>query len=234
MRRVTGLMALPLLVLLSLGVWGGPAAASTPPSPTSPVVYVARWGDTLSGIAARFCGRADLYPQLAAASGISNPDLIYAGRTRVVLACAGATPAPAPRAQLGAGWVDPLPGAWCSSGYGPRWGKFHYGVDLVRSWGTPVRAAHAGVVVLKRYQPGGGGYYVALSHGVYQTVYMHLRAPSFLMLGASVVAGQVIGYEGASGDATGPHLHFEVHHGLWNRVSPTSFMAAHGARLPSC
>lgn len=65
-------------------------AVSTPTAASAFRVYVPHGGDTLWRIAARFCGRGSLYPRLAAASGIVNPDRIYAGRTRVVLACAGA------------------------------------------------------------------------------------------------------------------------------------------------
>jgi cell wall-associated NlpC family hydrolase len=64
-------------------------------------VYVVRWGDTLGGIARRFCGRTSAYPALARASGITNPNLIYAGRTRVNLAgcTSAASAAQAPRSS---------------------------------------------------------------------------------------------------------------------------------------
>jgi len=61
-------------------------------------VVIARWGDTLFALAARHCGSGWLFRRLAAASGIPDPDRIYAGRTRVVISCTPAAPAPRPAA----------------------------------------------------------------------------------------------------------------------------------------
>ena len=66
-----------------------PTALPSSPAPAAASSYVVRPGDTLSAIAARFCGSAGAFPSLAAASGIRNPDLIYPGRV-VTLTCSGA------------------------------------------------------------------------------------------------------------------------------------------------
>ena len=49
--------------------------------------------------------------------------------------------------------------------------------------------------------------------------------------GQKVKAGQAIALEGTTGDSTGPHLHFEIHHGLWNQVDPAPWLRAHGVKV---
>jgi len=86
----------------------------------------------------------------------------------------------------------------------------HLGVDLAAPTGTPVRAAADGRVVERR-RNGGYGRVITLRHGErYQTLYAHLsRYASGLSVGDRVQRGEVIGYVGATGQATGPHLHYE-------------------------
>lgn len=195
-------------------------------------------GATLWGIAAHYCGSGTKYMDLATANGIKNPDRIYAG-ARLNVTC-GTRPAPTtasrsnparttPAIANGA-WVNPLPGGGRSSCYGPRSGGFHAGTDITAATGTPIRAAHSGTVAAIKYEAGGGGNYVVLNHGGGTfTAYMHLVRRTPLNVGQSVAAGQVVGNVGATGDATGPHLHFEVHvNGIWNKVNPAAFMRSHG------
>ncbi len=88
-------------------------------------------------------------------------------------------------------------------------GAFHSGIDICAPYGTPVRAAADGEVT---GTPLGAGYGrgIVLDHGHdVLTVYGHLSAIAVLP-GQHVVRGQVIGYVGESGRATGPHLHYEV------------------------
>jgi murein DD-endopeptidase MepM/ murein hydrolase activator NlpD len=88
-------------------------------------------------------------------------------------------------------------------------GKFHSGVDIEAPYGTPVRAAADGEAT-GISEGAGYGRQVVLSHGHdLLTVYGHLSAIAVLP-GQHVVRGQVIGYVGMSGHATGPHLHYEV------------------------
>jgi len=88
-------------------------------------------------------------------------------------------------------------------------GAFHSGIDICAPFGTPVRAAADGEV--SSAEMGAGyGREVVLTHGHdLETVYGHLSAIAVLP-GQHVLRGQVIGYVGQSGRATGPHLHYEV------------------------
>ncbi|MDD2475683.1 MAG: peptidoglycan DD-metalloendopeptidase family protein [Dysgonamonadaceae bacterium] len=89
----------------------------------------------------------------------------------------------------------------------------HHGVDYAAPTGTPVKTVGDGVVITKGYQRGGGGNYLKVKHNsVYTTTYMHLsRFAKGIQKGSSVKQGEVIGYVGATGLATGPHLDYRVH-----------------------
>jgi murein DD-endopeptidase MepM/ murein hydrolase activator NlpD len=88
-------------------------------------------------------------------------------------------------------------------------GAFHSGIDIDAPYGTPVRAAADGDIS-EAAMASGYGREVVIDHGHdLSTVYGHLSAFAVLP-GEHVVRGQVIGYVGQSGRATGPHLHYEV------------------------
>ncbi|MEI7523533.1 MAG: peptidoglycan DD-metalloendopeptidase family protein [Mariniphaga sp.] len=89
----------------------------------------------------------------------------------------------------------------------------HHGVDYAAATGTPVYTIGDGVVIQKSYQPAGGGNYVKIKHNsVYTTSYMHLsKFAAGLRAGLHVRQGEVIGYVGATGLASGPHLDFRVY-----------------------
>nr|WP_321358228.1 peptidoglycan DD-metalloendopeptidase family protein [uncultured Draconibacterium sp.] len=88
----------------------------------------------------------------------------------------------------------------------------HHGVDYAAPKGTPVMSIGDGTVIAKAYQKRGGGNYLKVKHNsVYTTTYMHLSGyAKGINTGARVKQGQVIGYVGATGLATGPHLDFRV------------------------
>jgi murein DD-endopeptidase MepM/ murein hydrolase activator NlpD len=97
-----------------------------------------------------------------------------------------------------------------------HWMMPHYGVDLAAPRGTPIHVAAADSVHF-RGRAHGYGRLVELDHpGDYQTRYAHMSAfASGLHAGDHVNRDQLIGYVGASGHATGPHLHYEIrHHGI--------------------
>jgi murein DD-endopeptidase MepM/ murein hydrolase activator NlpD len=101
------------------------------------------------------------------------------------------------------------------SGFGQREdpfngeGAFHSGIDIEAPYGTPVRATADGEVS-GAAMGAGYGRAVVLNHGHdVMTLYGHLSAIAVLP-GQHVILGQVIGYVGQTGRATGPHLHYEV------------------------
>ena len=96
-----------------------------------------------------------------------------------------------------------------TDGFGPRGVRMHTGLDFPAPAGTPVLAARGGVVTVTEWI-GGYGNTVALKHELgASTLYAHLSA-ILVRHGQRVVVGEPIGRVGATGSATGPHLHFEV------------------------
>ncbi|MCG1047923.1 MULTISPECIES: M23 family metallopeptidase [Mycetohabitans] len=90
---------------------------------------------------------------------------------------------------------------------------FHNGVDWAAPRGTPVRASGAGTVTFSGWRHGYGKTIVVRHAQHYETVYAHLsRTAPKLRTGAKIARGDVIGYVGSTGWATGPHLHYEVRH----------------------
>ncbi|WP_328287051.1 M23 family metallopeptidase, partial [Mycobacteroides abscessus] len=106
------------------------------------------------------------------------------------------------------------------SGFGPRSGTAHLGQDFEAVDGTPIYAAQGGDVAYIG-AAAGFGQWIVLDHPVVEgagtTVYGHMwnAFATGLKQGDRVSAGQLIGYVGANGQATGPHLHFEVHPTVW-------------------
>ena len=94
--------------------------------------------------------------------------------------------------------------------FGPRGARFHAGVDLIADAGTAVRAAAPGRVKWAAWHSGGWGNLVVISHGRgVRTLYAHLSRID-VRRGERLNLGAKVGRVGATGDATGPHLHFEV------------------------
>ena len=131
----------------------------------------------------------------------------------------------------------PVDGARLTSRYGRRrhpvlrYTRMHRGVDFAAARGTPVYAAGNGRIVY-RGRKGAFGKYIKIRHNSqYQTAYAHLR--SFrrgVTSGSRVKQGQIIGYLGSTGTATGPHLHFEVMVG-GRQVNPLRVRLPSGRKL---
>ena len=113
-------------------------------------------------------------------------------------------------------WILPMQYKVITSSYGYREhpvageGKFHYGVDLGADRGTPIVAARSGTVKTAEYLDD-AGYWVLIDHmDGFDSRYMHMDK-YIVTQGQFVVAGQIIGYCGSSGVATGNHLHFGIY-----------------------
>ncbi|MEU2288680.1 peptidoglycan DD-metalloendopeptidase family protein [Streptomyces sp. NPDC013178] len=109
-------------------------------------------------------------------------------------------------------WTAPTRGYWLSAGYadsGPRWAHRHTGQDFAVPTGTPVYAVGPGTVRVTTCGDG-FGHQVLIRHPYgYFTQYAHLSRID-VRKGERVTAGRRLGLSGATGNVTGPHLHFEV------------------------
>ncbi|MFF8945702.1 transglycosylase family protein [Streptomyces sp. NPDC014864] len=116
---------------------------------------------------------------------------------------------------------------------GSHWSKgYHTGVDFVVPTGTSVQAVEAGHVVSAGWG-GSYGYQVVIRHGDGRySQYGHLSAIS-VHAGQGVGAGQRIGRSGATGNVTGPHLHFEMRTGpgFGSDIDPVAYLRARGVRI---
>lgn len=194
--------------------------AATSPAPTTPVPYIAvlhrpssvgAWGTptvppwTGGGFpSARVPGPLPTPRQ-------SPPPTVHPVVTTPVL-----------RAGL---WPWPVRGRWFISQY---YSAFHPAVDIAAAWGTPVAAVAPGQVLFAGWKDNGGGFQVWLAQaGGYETGYYHLSA-ILVATGQVVTTLTILGRVGATGDATGPHLHFEVWRGpMWAggvRLNPLWFI----------
>jgi murein DD-endopeptidase MepM/ murein hydrolase activator NlpD len=144
------------------------------------------------------------------------------------------------------GWTAPV-AATVVSGFRTPERPSHFGTDLGASRSTPIRAAASGVVIVSRCDVGncdhdgspetpGCGWFVEVLHADQViTRYCHMNRRPDVRVGDRVAAGQVLGIVGATGHASGPHLHFEVHlngdRSSQGAVDPVNFMARKGAPL---
>ncbi|WP_448610460.1 M23 family metallopeptidase [Geodermatophilus sp. URMC 60] len=132
-------------------------------------------------------------------------------------------------------YVKPTSGR-TSSCYGWRWGALHGGVDIAAPIGTPIYAAHSGVVARAGTATGFGyAVYIRGDDGAV-TVYGHVNQ-YFVRAGERVVAGELIAEVGNRGQSTGPHLHFEAHPGgamYGGQVDPVSWLRARGVSISGC
>jgi peptidoglycan hydrolase-like protein with peptidoglycan-binding domain len=146
--------------------------------------------------------------------GVAGPTTLNALRgNQIVTATPGGPvrffrPVPGPVGD-GFGWIPP--------------GRWHTGLDFPEPTGTPIHAAGVGVVSFAGFNTGGYGNLVVVTHRLgYETWYAHMSQIA-ASVGQRVSGGQTIGYVGATGHATGPHLHFEVRH-LGTPIDPTPYL----------
>ncbi|MFE7711313.1 peptidoglycan DD-metalloendopeptidase family protein [Streptomyces sp. NPDC057486] len=130
------------------------------------------------------------------------------------------------------GYVHPVPGKHTTAyrASGANWSSgSHTGIDFPVATGTSVKAITSGTVVTA----GWGGAYgnqVVIKHADgHYSQYGHMSSLS-VSAGQTVTAGQQVGLSGATGNATGPHLHFEVRTGpaYGSDIDPIAYLASHG------
>jgi murein DD-endopeptidase MepM/ murein hydrolase activator NlpD len=149
-----------------------------------------------------------LQVELAGVTGWMRADMLDVAPEMVdMLPVSNAFPPPPPI------WVWPTYGA-LTSGFGPRWGGFHNGIDIANNAWTPIVAARTGIVTEAGWCSG-YGYCVKMRHddGI-GTIYGHLITQPVVSAGQHVAVGETIGYMGSTYDvsgggySTGNHLHF--------------------------
>ncbi len=209
--------------------------------------YTVLDGDTLSKIADAQGiegGWRQIYDANQSLIG-GDPNLIYPGQELALgggAASSADEPAPAPAeepaeesTESATGFTSPVAGG-VGTGYGvagSMWSSgYHTGVDFSVAEGTSVVAVTSGEVV----SAGDGGAYgnevVILHPDGHYTEYAHLSSIS-VSAGQQVGTGEQIGLSGATGNVTGPHLHFEVRTGpdYGSDVDPVAYLAANGVTI---
>lgn len=116
----------------------------------------------------------------------------------------------------------PTVGGYVSSKQGPRWGRMHKGIDIARPSNRTIKAADNGVVVSAGWGGGYGNKIVIDHQNGFRTLYGHMSSLK-VKVGQTVSKGTSIGVMGATGDATGVHLHFEVYKN-GSLVNPLSYL----------
>ncbi|MCC3356382.1 murein hydrolase activator EnvC family protein [Bacillus sp. REN16] len=144
----------------------------------------------------------------------------------------GKTPPPLPDAPPpvvnNGSFMNPTTGR-LTSGFGMRWGKMHFGIDIGkggRVGNVLIYAAASGTITRSRLESSYGNV-IMITHYIngrqMTTVYAHLDQ-RFVNQYDRVEQGQLIGFMGNTGDSTGPHLHFEIYDGPY---SPTQYSGGH-------
>lgn len=206
--------------------------------------YSVKSGDTLEIIGSKYgVDPSDIQSY----NGIKDPAGLRVGQKIVIPSVgpldkepakeAGSEPPDGAKAQLRMVSLSPVRGyigqlempiedARYSSKFGWRWRKFHEGMDLSAPEGTPILAAHDGVVVLASESWGRYGKVLVIKGDGLMTVYGH-NSVNQVKQGARVRRGQQIAKVGSTGNASGPHLHFETRildeEGRFAAINPTVF-----------
>ncbi|MEV0977447.1 peptidoglycan DD-metalloendopeptidase family protein [Streptomyces sp. NPDC049915] len=143
---------------------------------------------------------------------------------------------PARSTSTAAGFTLPVSGATIGTAYhtaGSMWSSgYHTGVDFVVPTGTTVKAVGAGTVVSAGWGGAYGNQVVIKLNDGYYAQYAHLSQLS-VSAGQTVTAGQQLGLSGATGNVTGPHLHFEIRTtpDYGSDVDPVAYLRAHGVTV---
>jgi murein DD-endopeptidase MepM/ murein hydrolase activator NlpD len=119
----------------------------------------------------------------------------------------------------------PLEAGIVSSEFGPRWGKFHAGIDIAADDGEPVLASAPGVVIYAGNGLSGYGNVVIIRNDANTTTLYGHNSRLDVREGETVKQGQRIARVGSTGRSTGPHVHFEIRNGD-KAVNPRDRLAA--------
>ncbi|AGF73532.1 M23 family metallopeptidase [Corynebacterium halotolerans] len=167
---------------------------------------------------------AESAPQILALSEYKPVSNIQDQLTKAVEYSAGR--AQADLAARAPSVVKPAQGTF-TSGYGPRWGAFHAGIDIAAPIGTPILAVMDGTVI-NSGPASGYGQWIRIKHDDgSMSVYGHMSTLA-VGVGERVSAGQYIAGMGSEGFSTGSHLHFEIHPTGNGAVDPVPWFAERG------
>jgi murein DD-endopeptidase MepM/ murein hydrolase activator NlpD len=123
--------------------------------------------------------------------------------------------------------VSPIYTGILTSGFGPRWGEMHNGIDIAANMGAPVLAVTDGTVVESGPAQGFGLWIRIRQDDGTIGVYGHMEH-LFVLAGERVQAGQIIATVGSRGQSTGPHLHYEVRRTDGVPLNPLQWLASRG------
>ncbi|MEY2404279.1 MAG: peptidoglycan LD-endopeptidase LytH [Acidimicrobiaceae bacterium] len=171
-------------------------------------------------------------------SGANDDHLLVAGEK--ALLAAGVDPDQAARVAYGRFPVAG-PAAWVDDWYAPRFTdttfRFHLGLDLIAAYGTPLRSPADGVARIDNNALGGLAVKVVQPDGTFFYLAHMSATADGLTDGMPVKVGDLLGYVGQSGDATGPHCHFGIYQGGTTPIPPKplidQWVAEQGAQLPA-
>ncbi|MEN6325956.1 MAG: M23 family metallopeptidase [Syntrophomonas sp.] len=171
-------------------------------------IYVIRAGDTMWGIAAQYNIRTS---DLVRLNANVNPNDLKVGDQLVLPDNLHRMPIKEPSRSFN---MSPMFFSWpitgiITSAFGWRKSGFHHGLDIAADTGTPIRACAAGKVVFTGWKSVYGRTVVIEHYNGEQTLYAH-TSKIYVTNGQKVVKGQKIAAVGATGNATGPHLHLEI------------------------
>lgn len=123
----------------------------------------------------------------------------------------------------------PAEGAF-TSGYGPRWGTMHAGIDIANAVGTPILSIMDGTVIDSGPASGYGNWIRVQHDDGSIAVYGHMETLA-VSVGDAVIAGENIAGMGNRGFSTGSHLHFEIHPTGNGAVDPVPWFAERGVTI---
>jgi len=111
--------------------------------------------------------------------------------------------------------------ARCGRKSGPYNGAPHNGIDMAAGYGSSIKAIASGEIIANGKNDGWGNWVAIKHHNQYNlvSIYSHMSALSFLQVGTQVYSGQVIGYEGSTGNVTGSHLHLSVYKDFFTYIN---------------